>query len=219
MIVTCPSCTARFQYDEARFEGVKSKRFRCPKCKEVFEAENPFFLRSTTKSIDERLILAAMEGKEMAVPAPEPPAPPPPPVQFPSGRPEGADTTARRTLEGAFTDAGVSDLGIPPGMRFSLAFLSGPNASMVKVLELPRVIIGREDGDVVTRDPETSRRHASIEIRRDGTVWLHDLQSTNGTFVEGARIQEPVQLVDRQEFTCGKSTFMMLIRKNEPDLV
>ncbi|HWQ09978.1 MAG TPA: zinc-ribbon domain-containing protein, partial [Holophaga sp.] len=43
MIVVCPSCSARFQYDEARFQGAKSKRFRCPKCSQVFEAENPTY--------------------------------------------------------------------------------------------------------------------------------------------------------------------------------
>jgi predicted Zn finger-like uncharacterized protein len=39
MIVVCPSCSARFQYDEARFQGAPRKRFRCPKCVTVFEVQ------------------------------------------------------------------------------------------------------------------------------------------------------------------------------------
>ena len=58
-------------------------------------------------------------------------------------------------------------------------------------------------------------RHATLDIHTDGTVWLTDLGSTNGTFVEGIQIFGMIQLVDRQEFTCGKSTFMLLIRKED----
>ena len=111
--------------------------------------------------------------------------------------------------------AGLQVPGMPPGLRFSLAFLSGPQASTVHVLEQPETVIGREDGDVVTRDPETSRRHAKLEIHRDGTVWISDLQSTNGTVVDGTRISGPVQLASQQEFTCGNSTFMLLVRNTD----
>jgi pSer/pThr/pTyr-binding forkhead associated (FHA) protein len=60
-------------------------------------------------------------------------------------------------------------------------------------------------------DPETSRRHAMIEIMDDGTVWLSDLGSTNGTVTNGAPITVKSRLIDRQEFSCGKSAFMLLI--------
>jgi len=73
-------------------------------------------------------------------------------------------------------------------------------------------VIGREEGDVVINDPEISRRHARVEIHPDGTAWLSDLGSTNGTFLGAAPITEPVKLVDRQEFSCGRSTFMLLVR-------
>jgi pSer/pThr/pTyr-binding forkhead associated (FHA) protein len=82
----------------------------------------------------------------------------------------------------------------------------------VRVLELPQTVIGREEGDVVINDPEISRRHARIDIHPDGTVWLSDLGSTNGTFLGSSAIQEPTRLLDRQEFSCGRSTFMLLVR-------
>jgi pSer/pThr/pTyr-binding forkhead associated (FHA) protein len=104
---------------------------------------------------------------------------------------------------------------LPPGLRISLAYLSGPEASRVKMLEACRTYIGREEGDVITKDPETSRRHATVDIHADGTVWLTDLGSTNGTFVDGIQIFGTTQIMDRQEFTCGKSTFMLLIRQED----
>jgi len=73
-------------------------------------------------------------------------------------------------------------------------------------------VIGREEGDVIINDPEASRRHARIEVHADGTAWLADLGSTNGTVTEGKVIDRPTQLFDRQEFSCGRSTFMLLIR-------
>jgi pSer/pThr/pTyr-binding forkhead associated (FHA) protein len=97
-------------------------------------------------------------------------------------------------------------------MRYSLAFLTGPQASTVRVLTSAVTIIGREEGDVIINDPETSRRHARIEIHGDGSAWLSDLGSTNGTVTNDKVIDGPTQLSDRQEFSCGKSMFMLLIR-------
>jgi len=127
----------------------------------------------------------------------------------------GMRTTAKRDREAMLAAAGLHVPGMPPGLIFSLAFLSGPQASMVQVLERPQTIIGREEGDVVTRDPETSRRHALVEIHRDGTVWISDQQSTNGTLVDDERITGPVQIFSQQEFTCGNSTFMLLVRNTD----
>jgi pSer/pThr/pTyr-binding forkhead associated (FHA) protein len=43
-------------------------------------------------------------------------------------------------------------------------------------------------------DEFASARHVRIEPRRDG-VWVHDLGSTNGTHVNGVRIDRPRKLV------------------------
>jgi DNA-binding NtrC family response regulator len=42
--------------------------------------------------------------------------------------------------------------------------------------------------DVIIADPTVSRVHAEIEPRDEG-VWLRDLNSRNGTFVEGVRVE------------------------------
>ena len=206
MIVVCPACQARFQYDDGRFGQMRVKRFKCPKCDHVFEVLNPF------PSLDPPVETASRppSGPFSVTPAVMPENEPTPPAPM-----SGARTTAKRDRESMLVSAGLQVPGMPPGLKFSLAFLSGPQASTVQVLEQPHIVIGREDGDVITRDPETSRRHALLEIHRDGTVWISDQQSTNGTLVDGRRITGPVQLASQQEFTCGNSTFMLLARNTD----
>ena len=54
-----------------------------------------------------------------------------------------------------------------------------------------RFVIGRdEDCDLVLDgDPKVSRRHAYLKTRADGRATLHDLGSSNGTWVDGRPIQ------------------------------
>ena len=94
-----------------------------------------------------------------------------------------------------------------------MAFISGPKSSTSVELTNSKTIIGRQESEINTLDPEMSRSHAMIEVLADGTVWLEDLGSTNGTFTNGAPISTRVQLFHRQEFSCGKSAFMILLEK------
>ncbi|MDR3673097.1 MAG: FHA domain-containing protein [Holophaga sp.] len=184
MIIVCPSCSARFQYADSRFQGAISKRFQCPKCATMFEVMNPLTSEATPPP--------------MEAPTPLPPAPKP------------TETTSRRLRDAMLASSG--ETAMPPGIRYSLAFLTGPQASTVRALTAPVTTLGREEGDVIINDPETSRKHARLEIHADGTAWLTDLGSTNGTVTGGKAIDGPTQLLDRQEFSCGRSTFMLLIR-------
>lgn len=244
MIVVCPSCSARFQYDETRFKGAVSKRFRCPKCSHVFEVFNPVPPAAdadSEKLFDQDVFVkipAAPEapvrqrtqaftpppvepfdlpsdpapklGSYQTVPQEDMPPPPQPPIESPSST---AQSTARRDRQSMME--GIHSGVMPKGIKFSLAFLTGPMASTVRGIDGPSLVIGRDQGAIITHDPETSWQHASLSIHGDGTVWLTDLQSTNGTFVDGQPIEGTVQLMDRQEFTCGKSTFMLLIRPED----
>lgn len=52
-----------------------------------------------------------------------------------------------------------------------------------------RVVIGTsENADVRLRDPMVSRLHAELSVHDDG-VWVRDLKSRNGTWVEGLRVE------------------------------
>jgi pSer/pThr/pTyr-binding forkhead associated (FHA) protein len=68
------------------------------------------------------------------------------------------------------------------------------------------VTIGRSrQSDIVVDDPNVSRRHA--EIRPRGGSWvLTDLGSTNGSILNGRRIQGPEVLKPGDMIEIGTST-------------
>lgn len=70
-------------------------------------------------------------------------------------------------------------------------------------LERDKLLIGRRSAnDICLRDPSVSRRHALIVP--DGNGWsIVDLGSTNGTLVNGQRIQQHV-LLNRDEIKLGR---------------
>ena len=53
-------------------------------------------------------------------------------------------------------------------------------------------------------DEFASARHSRIEARRDG-VWVHDLGSTNGTHVNGVRIDRPRKLAPGDVVRVGET--------------
>ena len=53
--------------------------------------------------------------------------------------------------------------------------------------------VGREDAEVILDDPEASRRHAVL-ANQGGTVTVRDLDSRNGTFVNGKAVAGEMEL-------------------------
>ena len=68
----------------------------------------------------------------------------------------------------------------------------------------PEAIIGREGCDIVLIDPEVSRRHAALSVV-DGETAIEDLGSTNGTFVNGVRIERPTVLSEGDSVQLGNT--------------
>ncbi|MBN2359860.1 MAG: sigma 54-interacting transcriptional regulator [Deltaproteobacteria bacterium] len=74
-----------------------------------------------------------------------------------------------------------------PGLTLLLYLRDGVQA--VPLFDGPARIIGRfAPADVTVADASLSRQHAALELRA-GALWVEDLQSTNGTWVNGARVQ------------------------------
>jgi pSer/pThr/pTyr-binding forkhead associated (FHA) protein len=59
--------------------------------------------------------------------------------------------------------------------------------------------------DLVLRDTYVSNVHARI-FSRDGAVWLEDLGSTNGTYINRSRVAVPTAIGPGDEVRMGKAT-------------
>jgi pSer/pThr/pTyr-binding forkhead associated (FHA) protein len=57
----------------------------------------------------------------------------------------------------------------------------------IELADTARIGRGAENSIRLDADTTVSNRHASIDSRRDG-LWVEDTGSTNGTFVNGARV-------------------------------
>jgi predicted component of type VI protein secretion system len=69
--------------------------------------------------------------------------------------------------------------------------------------------LGRSRGcGVVLRDPSVSRGHALLSVR-DGAVTLQDLQSSNGTYVNGRRLEAEVRLVAGDRLILGETELFL----------
>ena len=66
-------------------------------------------------------------------------------------------------------------------------------------------LVGRADeSDLQLRDGRVSRRHARL-VYQDGSWWIEDLQTTNGTRINGVPIRRE-RLRDGDEITVGLTT-------------
>jgi len=239
VIIQCSSCQARYNYDESRFGSGTVKKIKCTKCATVFEIRNPAVAlapavsapRSATSpspdefSLDETALTEARKRKE-------------PPAAIPgttvravpmasaaraaaSAMPAWAESTARigthvgppdRTPVAGATGQAARPLRLPADQRLSLACISGPDSGRIFEIDKPRVVIGRANADIVVADIQCSRQHAAIEVM-DEHVFVADLNSTNGTYVNDQRVNR-AELDNRTEFEIGTTT-LMLIRSFE----
>lgn len=77
------------------------------------------------------------------------------------------------------------------------------NDKVIKEIELKKsVLIGRETGNIVIKNPAVSAKHARIEVG-EGTFTIFDLDSTNGTFVNDQQVTRH-DLQDGDVITIGK---------------
>ncbi|GGH97716.1 hypothetical protein GCM10007170_28600 [Arthrobacter liuii] len=91
----------------------------------------------------------------------------------------------------------------------TLAIHSGAAAGTVIPLRRGSYSIGRSGTRIVIPDPELSREHARVVVT-DTDILLIDLDSANGTYVDGERIRNAVISTD-SSFRCGQSNMSLLI--------
>jgi predicted Zn finger-like uncharacterized protein len=190
--VACPSCQTKYRFDESQLGGKSRATAKCKKCGgsiEIGAAEAEAALQGPPES--------ASEARER-------------------------DTTARvRRLRsdenlGEQTLSGhrVSEvLELPQDKKYSLAVLQGKASGQIFQIQRVRTVLGRADCDIVLDDPEASRQHATLEILGSRVV-VTDLGSTNGTFVQGERV-ENAELENHNEFRIGEHVLMLIVTDRE----
>jgi pilus assembly protein CpaF len=76
-------------------------------------------------------------------------------------------------------------------------------------LRAGEVTIGRSRGcGVVLRDPSVSRNHAHLSVA-GGRATLHDLRSSNGTYVNGRRIDAETPLAEGDRVVIGETALYL----------
>jgi len=87
-----------------------------------------------------------------------------------------------------------------------LHILSGSRAGQIIPLS-DRILVGRGgDSNLPIDDDYASTHHAEFAQGIDGAWFVEDLRSTNGTYVNGERIEELTQLAIGDEVRIGRTT-------------
>lgn len=101
---------------------------------------------------------------------------------------------------------GVALFGSPPRAPWGrlLQRLASGGVRDIRHLFTPRVVIGREEGDIIHNDDAfLSRQHASLTFA-DGVCTLEDLDSSNGTFI---RLTESTIIQTGDQLRVGDQVF------------
>jgi hypothetical protein len=88
-----------------------------------------------------------------------------------------------------------------------LVITSGPREGLEIELPSEQLTIGRSsESGLVIRDDYTSTHHARLMLWNDQWV-IQDLDSTNGTFLEGSRVMLPTPVPSGTPVTIGTTSF------------
>ena len=199
--VACPHCQTKYRFDEAQLGGKSRVQATCKKCGGTIDI-------SSTET-------TAVSGSGGAAPVPAAQA------QATSDDKSQDTTTRVKRLrsdeavgEATMTGAAVAEvMDLPQDKKYSLAVLQGKASGQIFQINKVRTILGRADCDVVLDDPEASRQHAAIEILGSRVV-VSDLNSTNGTFVDGDQVDKQ-ELHNHSEFRIGEHVMMLIVTDRE----
>lgn len=109
------------------------------------------------------------------------------------------------------------------------AFVSAPSVQLILTpadgghpISLRRtrpMTVGRDDDcDAVIPDASVSGRHARLEF--DGVTWvLTDLGSTNGTWLNGARVAEPARIEPADVVQFGRFNVRVTVASTDDELI
>ena len=95
-----------------------------------------------------------------------------------------------------------------------LTVLSGPQIGLARVIDSPELVLGRGQGaDLLLADPGLSRRHCRI-LRQEDQVFIEDMESANGTFVDGELVKGRRSIDEGARIHIGRHTVLSLSRQD-----
>ena len=115
----------------------------------------------------------------------------------------------------------VSDISLPTlhGLQEEtpgLLFLSGPRAGRCAHLARGQWIVGRSlEADISFPHESVSRQHCVVRVLRDGTTFIRDLGSLNGTQINGRPVSQhdPTQLEVGDQVRLSASAHLKFVRQ------
>jgi predicted Zn finger-like uncharacterized protein len=189
--VACPNCQTKYRFDESQFGGKSRVTAKCKKCGGSIE-------------------IGAAEADFAPQPNESAPGPRERETTARVRRMRSDESAGEQTLSGHRV-AEVLDL--PQDKKYSLAVLQGKASGQIFQIQRVKTVLGRADCDIILDDPEASRQHATLEVLGSRVV-VTDLGSTNGTFVQGERI-ENAELENHNEFRIGEHVLMLIVTDRE----
>jgi diguanylate cyclase (GGDEF)-like protein len=106
---------------------------------------------------------------------------------------------------------------LTPAKKPCVTVLTGTASGQVFNLPVGNTVVGRAaNAEIRLQDDGVSRHHARLRVE-GGEVWVDDLESRNGTFVNAQKITEPVQLADGDKIQIGRSIVLRFGYQDELD--
>src|SRR5579884_4210017 len=119
-------------------------------------------------------------------------------------------TRARRRLAGADSTNTAPPVAPPPldtTKQPYLIVIAGGNIGELYKISKRRTLVGRAPGaDLRIREDGVSREHLEL-VHEHGALVLRDLASSNGTYLNGARV-EAAQIADGDKISLGATTVL-----------
>lgn len=110
-----------------------------------------------------------------------------------------------------------------PESRWLLKVMTGPSIGQEYPLhEGQSYVIGSEKDscDITLHDISVSRKHARIVLNPgEENLTVEDLQSRNGTLLDGSPIEEPSLLTHNQLVSLGTSSFLVIDKEGKTDTI
>lgn len=100
-----------------------------------------------------------------------------------------------------------------PGITLFVKILQGVESQ--RYFSEAEVRIGRDTNCDLSMMDETMSAHHARVLHHHGQWWLEDLNSTNGTFLNGEKLGTPAVIITGDEFKCGNTFFRIRVDGDE----